>query len=313
MKILFLAFVIDHFIGDPEYRFHPIRIIGYTAQKLTSILKPYKRFGGIICLLILSLFFSSIVSLIEKKLYLSFSFFGLIFKIFMVYSLLALGALRKISFEILKALEEGDVKKARQKLSQMVGRDVERLEEKEIIRGCIESIAENSSDGVIAPCFYYFIGGLPTMMFYKVVNTLDSMYGYKRDWFKDYGWACARLDDLLNFIPARLTALSFIFAGLISGYDWKRGLKTILRDAKKHDSPNAGYPEAAIAGLLGIKLGGTNFYNGICFYKGSLGEKIREFEKRDIKRSTNLMYVSCLFFLVILYLISYIVRINYVT
>src|SRR5205085_1386130 len=156
----------------------------------------------------------------------------------------------------------GDIAEARSKLAMIVGRDTAQLEEPEILRAAIETVAENLSDGVIAPLLYLALGGPVGMAAYKAINTLDSMVGYRDQRYSEFGWASARLDDLANFVPARLTAVLVWTCALMLGYDAGRSRRITLRDAKTQPSPNAGYPEAAVAGALGIRLGGVNFYHG---------------------------------------------------
>jgi adenosylcobinamide-phosphate synthase len=204
---------------------------------------------------------------------------------------------------VLVPLEKGDTPSAREALSHIVGRQTLELGEEEVIRATVETVAENTSDGVIAPLFYLFLGGVPLAMAYKAVNTLDSMVGYKNGRYRDFGWASARLDDILNFIPARLTALLMVSAAFIFKMDWRDAWRIMLRDNSNHPSPNAGWPEAATAGALGIRLGGENFYPGRSELRPFIGDKQRGMEDRDISKALQLLYaVSILMLLLILVL-----------
>jgi adenosylcobinamide-phosphate synthase len=177
---------------------------------------------------------------------------------------------------VIDALNTGNKENAREKLSMIVGRDTKQLDGKGILKATIETLSENASDGIIAPMFYFTLGGLPLAMTYKAVNTLDSMVGYKNERYRDFGWAAARLDDIANFIPARITGILIAFSSFIldsSLITCHLSLKTMIRDGRKHLSPNSGIPEAAMAGALGVRLGGPSTYGGILVEKPYIGEE----------------------------------------
>jgi adenosylcobinamide-phosphate synthase len=199
---------------------------------------------------------------------------------------------------VLKALKSGNLPKARSNLSRIVGRDTYNLSEKQVVTGCIETSAESSVDGIIAPLFYAFIGGPALAMAYKSVNTLDSMVGYKNEKYNNFGWASARLDDVANFIPARIAAIIIPISSFICGADFSNSIKIVNRDGQKHPSPNSGLPEAAIAGALKISLGGPSVYNGVPSDKPFIGDPINNIDFDDIRNTTRIVMVSAIILVV---------------
>lgn len=298
MQYLFLiisAIIIDLIIGDPHYPFHPIRLIGLLISRLEKLLlgKKFQFFSGIVlvsltitityCLSFIILYYTKIFNEILH----------LIISIYLIYSILAIKCLIYEANKIYKKLKENDITKARQYLSYLVSRDTNDISEKEIIRGTVETVAENFVDAIIAPLFYLFLGGIPLALLYKAVNTLDSMVGYKNDRYKKFGWASAKLDDLLNFIPARLSAFIIIpIAGIIYSPRIKKVYKIVFRDRLNHDSPNSAHSEAAFAGVLDIQMGGPTSYFGKLHQKPTIGDKIKDFEIEDIKKANNLLLLS---------------------
>ena len=212
--------------------------------------------------------------------------------VYLAFTTLALRQLHKESQIVVDLVAAGELEDARRALSSIVGRDTAHLNEEEILRACIETVAENSSDGVIAPLFYLCLGGPILALLYKGVNTLDSMVGYKNDRFRDLGWASARLDDLLNLLPARLTGVLIVIVAFPLGLNGWSALKTMLRDARKPSSPNAGYPEAAAAGALDIQLGGPAIYFGTRMEKPTLGDSDRPITVDSYRRMVHLLYAS---------------------
>jgi adenosylcobinamide-phosphate synthase len=192
-------------------------------------------------------------------------------------------------------LDAGDLSAARRAVAMIVGRDTAQLSESEVARATVETVAESAADGVIAPLFYLAIGGAPLALAYKAVNTLDSMIGHQDERYMDFGWASARLDDLINWIPARLAAVLLIVgAGLTTGQleQVRDGWQVFRRDGSKHPSPNSGRPEAAMAGILGVKLGGTNFYDGIAQERPILGQEGRDTGPGDIMSAVKVMVAA---------------------
>jgi adenosylcobinamide-phosphate synthase len=206
------------------------------------------------------------------------------------WSCLAARSLHRESKLVADALVRGDLAEARRYLSYIVGRDTANLEEEEIWRAVVETVAENTSDGVIAPLFYLMIGGPVLGLAYKAVNTLDSMVGYKNERYLLFGRASARFDDLANYIPARLSGLLIGLAAPFLGLPVKRAWEIMRRDGRNHSSPNSGIPEAAVAGALGVRLGGTNFYGGVPVEKPTIGDPLTPLSFDAWKRAVRLMY-----------------------
>lgn len=203
---------------------------------------------------------------------------------------------------VIKSLEQGDLNEARQALSMIVGRETSQLDEEGVLKACLETVAENASDGVIAPLFYLVLGGPILGLLYKAVNTMDSMIGYKNDRYLELGWAAARLDDLLNIIPARLTGLLLVAVAYPLGLNGRSALRIMLRDAGKHASPNAGWPEAAAAGAMAIQLGGSATYFGKQVEKATIGDAGQPLSITHYHQLVQMLYGSS-FLAVVLFLL----------
>lgn len=312
--ILLSAIILDFLFGDPYNIPHPIiyigKLISYVEERIRKSNTDLKKGGALLLILVLSIVFISI-SLILLIANIIHPIFKTLITIYLLYTSLAAKCLKDEGIKIYKVLKEKDIKKARLLISYLVGRDTEKLEEDEITRATIETIAENTIDGVLAPIFYIFIGfllGMPVqfVFIYKAINTLDSMVGYINEKYKDIGYFSAKVDDLVNFIPARIGAVFMILGGF--KYDMKNGFKILIRDRLNHKSPNAAYPESAVAGLLNIQIGGENIYFGEKIYKPTIGDKNRKIIIEDIKRTINIMYISEILFVVfIIFILLYIV------
>lgn len=297
--------MLDALIGDPRVPYHPVALLGKLIGKWEKALyrgtgsARQQRLAGA-CLVIFNTIPVLLVTwyalLLFKELapvlYLAVS-------VLLLWSTFAVRSLSRAGREILACLEAGDLPQARELLRLIVGRDTENLDPAGITRAAVETVAENISDGIIAPLFYFLIGGAPLACTYRVINTLDSMVGYKNDRYLDFGWFAARLDDLANYIPARLTALLLLGSAFLFGYDWRQAYRMILRDRHQHPSPNSGYPEAAVAGALQIQLGGTNYYQGAPSFHRHLGDPVKLLDKVQIKATLDLMYGSLAIFLFI--------------
>jgi len=298
MLQIWIANILDLIIGDPYNMPHPVRLIGSyinffekAIRKVCKSSNALRIAGVILAITTVSISFCTIYFILKFSLSIGQWLNFILTTIFMYYCI-AGKCLHKEAYKIMKALIQGDMPEARKLLSYIVGRDTDKLDEKEIARGVIETVSENTSDGIIAPLFYMFIGGAPLAMAYKAINTLDSMVGYKNDQYKDFGWASAKLDDIANYIPARITALCMVAGAFMLGMDYKSSFRIVLRDGRKHLSPNSGYPEAAAAGALAIMLGGANYYFGKLVVKPTIGDKIKTIEAKDIKQMVKLMYAS---------------------
>lgn len=294
---ILVAMVLDFIIGDPPSWPHPVRFIGWVISHMeTWIRKSIKnlKVGGVllgICTLVIVLTPILILRMVAHPT------FYRIFEIYILYTCLASRCLAVEGMHVKKKLESGKIHEARKALSFLVGRDTKDLDEGEITRGVIETISENTIDGVLAPLFYMFLGlpfglALPFAVIYKTVNTLDSMVGYTHVQFKEIGCFSARLDDLLNFIPARVGSIFMIFSGGLMGYDMNQGFKMFFRDRKNHKSPNSGHPESAVAGLLNIQLGGENSYFGEFVYKPTIGDAMQVKAHTHIKDTVIILFAS---------------------
>lgn len=277
---------LDILLGDPQWLLHPIRGLGWFINRSEAMWRgvhlPLRVSGTLFALSVVS------VSSVLVRLTLP------VFTVYWIFSLLACRSLDVESSAVVTALRNGDLHEARRRLSFIVGRDTGHLDEKEILRAVIETVAENLSDGVIAPLFYLAVAGPAGMAAYKAINTLDSMVGYRNDRYREFGWASARLDDVVNFIPARLSAaLIWLCAPLVGG-NISRAIRATLRDGRSQPSPNAGFPEAAVAGALGIQLGGLNFYDGIPSRKLRLGDSLRPLRVDAFRQVRSLLY-ACTF------------------
>ncbi len=307
MKYIVVGLILDLILGDPYSFPHPVKLMGRLIEGEEKFIRrldlgPGKmRLAGLVLALVN-------IGLGYIPLYLVLNYLGkesLAYAILSSYTIYACLAARSLSYEAKKvgaALDQG-LPQARHQLSFIVGRETENLSEEEVIRASIETVAENTSDGVIAPLFYIFLLGPAGGLMYKFVNTMDSMLGYKNPSYIDLGRYPALIDDLFNYIPARLTALIMGLIGLLVNRS-SRAFRTIARDSRKHLSPNAGYPEAAVAGILGLALGGASYYNSKLVEKPLLGENINKIRRTNIEDSIRIMYGTELIFFLAGYYIS---------
>lgn len=293
--VIALALMLDLIMGDPRWLPHPVSLIGRLIEALDHVMRrPWLdlRIAGILLMLLTVGIASGTTWLILRGLHQLSPLAGFIGAIYISSTCLATRSLHIESARVAAALTSGDLQAARHYLSRIVGRDTDQLEEPEIWRALVETVAENSSDGIIAPLFWLTVGGPVAAIAYKAVSTLDSMVGYKNERYLELGWASARMDDLLNFIPARLTALLMIIAAALRGYSASGAVQATLRDRLKHPSPNSGHPEAAAAGALGIRLGGASSYSGIPSLKEYIGNPIMPLDEQAYRGMIQLMYIS---------------------
>lgn len=292
-----IGLVLDFIIGDPNNPFHPVRIIGALGSKLENITRRvFKnlKISGFITWLGVILITFLVNSLIVRIAFSISYIFGIIIEGILLYFCISSKGLKVEGLKVIKVLESGDIKGARKQLSYIVGRDTEVLDEEGIIRAVIETVAENTSDGIIAPLLFGALGGAPLAMTYKAVNTCDSMFGYKNDKYIDFGFVSAKMDDLFNYIPARLTGYLVIFAAFILALDYKNSYRIYKRDRYNHTSPNSAHPESAVAGALGIRLGGANYYFGKIVEKPTIGDKNKVIEISDLYKTNNILLVVTL-------------------
>ena len=282
-----------------------ISIVEKQIRKITSSDKGLKIAGFFLWFIVVGATFGITTLVLQLFKFNKLAYF--IVNTILIYTTLATKCLKDESVKIYKVLKTGDLEKSRIQLSYIVGRDTTNLNEKEIVRATVETVAENTVDGIIAPLFYGFIGGAPLAMAYKAVNTLDSTVGYKNDKYYYLGFASAKIDDIANYIPARLGVILLSLGSLFTGFNFKDALKIGIRDRKNHKSPNCAFSEGAVAGALGIQLGGTNVYFGKEVYKPTIGDKTREIEIEDIVRTNKIMYSSSIISIIIFTVAYYLV------
>ncbi|HEX5483321.1 MAG TPA: adenosylcobinamide-phosphate synthase CbiB [Terriglobia bacterium] len=295
---LFLAYIADLVFGDPPWLPHPVRLFGLVTVVMETVCRKVApspqapRMAGVLTTLTISSGAGLGAWLLLKWITESSPFAASAVTIYLAYTTLSVRGLDRAGREVLAHLESGRLKSARSALAMMVGRDTRTLDEPEIVRAVIETVAENTSDGVVAPMLYLALGGVPAALAYKAINTLDSMIGYKNDCYFYFGWAAALLDDLVNLVPARLTALGVIAAAAILRLSWRESWRIVGRDARSQPSPNSGFPEAAYAGALGIRLGGSSVYSSQLVRKAYLGDAVRELKPSLYPKVRCLLYLT---------------------
>ncbi|MFH5778907.1 adenosylcobinamide-phosphate synthase CbiB [Heyndrickxia oleronia] len=301
---LTIAIIIDWFIGDPPKWPHPVKWMGSLISFLTKRLNKgnHRKGKGVFMLSLIVLLTGLITLTITILLYQWHPFAGVIGEALMIASTIAQKGLKVAGLEVYEPLMNKDLPLARTKLSYIVGRDTEQLDESEIVRGTVETIAENTSDGVTAPLFWALIGGAPLAMIYRAINTCDSMVGYRNQKYEQFGWASARLDDLVNWIPSRLTGCMILLFCKPVYLNLKPAWKLFLTDAKKHQSPNSGWCEAAVAVILGIQLGGVNYYKGIVSDRARMGQPFEALKAVHIKKTIVIMNSAVLLFALFLWI-----------
>lgn len=307
---IIIAVILDFLIGDPYSFPHPVKLMGNIIkleEKLVRRIfntKSGLKVGGFFIVIVNIVLGFFVPFAILKYLY-PYKIIYMIVNTYLIYTCIAARCLHYEAMKVSEAIDKGIIH-ARKRLSYIVGRDTTNLKEEEIIRATVETVAENTSDGVIAPLLYIMVLGVPGGLAYKFINTMDSMLGYKNEKYGDLGYFPAKVDDVFNFIPARLTGLLMALSSL-GKLNVKDGFKVMIRDRKNHKSPNAAYPEGAIAGLLDIQLGGDNYYHGKLVKKPTIGDDNRKIRKKDIKNTIDIMYRSEILMLIIYIIILYLI------
>lgn len=302
MVAFFLGFLLDLLFGDPYWSPHPVRFIGslivkaekcFTEKNKDRNEKKELRQGKCLVIVVLSVTVAITAFILALAYYIN-SYLGIVAETIMTYQILAAKCLKDESMKVYYCLKDKTLQEARKAVSMIVGRDTECLDEKGVAKAAIETVAENTSDGVIAPMLYTALGGPVLGFFYKAVNTMDSMIGYKNDKYLYFGRCAAKLDDAVNFPPARISAYLMIMASFLGGkcYSGKRALCIYKRDNRNHASPNSAQTESVCAGALGIQLAGDAGYFGKIVKKPYIGDKVRDVEYEDIKRVNRLMYLT---------------------
>ena len=303
---LILGFCLDLLIGDPHGIPHPVALIGklidVTEKGMRKAFPKTVRgenFAGAAIWLIVVTVSTALPALLLWLAYGVSRWLGLALETIMCAQILATKSLRQESMKVYQALQTGDLEKARHAVSMIVGRDTQRLDEAGVARAAVETVAENTSDGIIAPMLFLAIGGAPLGFFYKAVNTMDSMLGYVEMPYKNVGLVPAKMDDFFNFLPARISALLMLAAGALLGMDGKNGWKIFKRDRYNHASPNSAQTESVCAGLLGLRLAGDAWYHGVLHKKKYIGDPLREIEPEDIPKACRLLYATAFLGLVV--------------
>ncbi len=308
----FLAFFLDTIIGDPRTRLHPVVLMGNLISLLERVLYRQEdgngskfRRGILLVLLVLLICYGAACGILHLSYRLS-ELAGTVWAEYLISALLLCfmispKSLAEAGREICGLLMQENLAEARRKVGWIVGRDTDELTPQDITRAAVETIAENTVDGIIAPLFFFAIGGVPLAVLYRAANTMDSMVGYRNEKYLYFGRAAARLDDALNYVPARITGILFVFAAWILGFDHRHAFRVMKRDADKHPSPNGGYAEATVAGALHIRLGGMNSYFGKKSFRAYMGDALQELGPRHIMASIRLMYTAATLFLALAY------------
>lgn len=303
-----IAFLIDTIIGDPRTKYHPVVLMG----KLIALLEhcfyraddsDNKKFVMGIMLVIITLLISYEVAaaIMMLSYQIPFSWGSAAVGGLLLSFTISPNSLAKAGKGIYALLIMGELTEAREKVGWIVGRDTKDLDDAEIARATIETIAENTVDGIIAPLFFFILGGVPLAVLYRAANTMDSMIGYKNEKYLYFGRGAAKLDDVLNYIPARITAMLFLFSALILGFDYRNAYRIMQRDAAKHPSPNGGYAEATMAGALHIRLGGMNSYFGRKSFRAYMGDAMVLIVPQHIMAAIRMMYTATVLFIIVLY------------
>ena len=305
------GFILDLIFGDPHWLPHPICLIGnliaYMEKFLRRIFGSNERdllVGGLLLVIIVTTVSFSVPFFILKCVGSISPVFAFVLETIMFYQIFATKCLENESMKVYKELKNGDLAAARKQLSWIVGRDTQDLSCEEVTKAAVETVAENTADGIVAPMFFMFIGGAPMAFLYKSINTMDSMVGYKNEKYLYFGRCAAKLDDIANYIPARLAGIFMIAASFFLNYDYKAAVKIFMRDRYNHLSPNSAQTESACAGALNIQLGGGHFYFGKFVHKDTIGDDIRPVKADDIKSMNSLMYLTAIISLVIFALIK---------
>lgn len=305
-----LGYLLDLLIGDPYWFPHPVRLMGWFINKsqkwIRKVCKTKKslKIGGVILLLSTTLLTMGALLLIMTGLKALSPVIAFIGQVLFCWMILSTKSLAYEANMVKKALEAG-LEEGRNRVAYIVGRDTATLSEQEVIKATIETVAENTTDGIVSPLFYLCIGGIYAGMVFKAVSTLDSMVGYTSKKYRQMGWASAKTDDFLNFVPARITGYLMVLSAWLLQLDFRNSYKIMKRDHANHKSPNCAWSESSVAGAMGIQLGGTHFYFGEEVYKPTIGDHTRLATKMDIRTTNSIMYITSLLSLFFFALITF--------
>lgn len=301
------GFFLDCILGDPHWLVHIVRLMGNTISWLEKILYNIKRkkFAGFLLVSVMAVLYGICPYVLLNMIYSKYTIAGFVIESILIYQLIAPKSLFVESMKVYSKMKSGDIEGARNAVSMIVGRDTCVLSGDGIIRAAVETVAENTSDGVIAPILFIVIGGAPLGMLYKAINTMDSMVGYKNEKYIDYGFCAAKLDDIVNWFPARISALLMIASAGLCGFNIKGAINIFRRDRYNHASPNSAQTESVCAGALNVRLAGDAYYFGKLYKKPYIGDDIRPVEAEDIKRANKMMYVSTVLGLLVMLSLRY--------
>lgn len=308
---LVMGYILDLIFGDPYWMPHPVRFIGNLISILEKVIRRFmpktKRgeyIGGIILTVMvvsISMVIPLVIILMAKSIN---TYLALTVETFMCYQILATKSLKVESMKVYDELEKNDLPSARKAVSMIVGRDTKDLTFSGVAKAAVETVAENTSDGIIAPMIFIAIGGAPMGFFYKAINTMDSMVGYKNEKYMNFGRFAAKLDDVVNYLPARISAYQMILSSFFLRYDYKNAFKIYKRDRYNHASPNSAQTESVCAGALDVQLAGNAYYFGKLYEKPTIGDDIREINYDDIKKANRLLYCTSFISIVIISIIK---------
>lgn len=312
MRYSFIAliggFILDLIFGDPRWLYHPVCLIGnmisFLEKRIRKVFPKTEKgelAGGTLEVLLVCLCSMILPFLVIRVLYRYSPMAGLVLETFWCYQLFAAKSLKTESMKVYDRLKNGTIEEARYAVSMIVGRDTQSLSETGVTKAAVETIAESTSDGVIAPMIYMAIGGVPLMFLYKAINTMDSMLGYKNEKYLYFGRCAAKLDDIANFIPARISGVLMVAAAFFTGMNGKNAWKVFKRDRRNHASPNSAHTESAMAGALDIQLAGDAWYFGTLYKKPFIGDANRSIETEDIARANTLMYATAILGMILLF------------
>lgn len=308
---LVMGYILDLIFGDPYWMPHPVRFIGNLISILEKVIRRFmpktKRgeyIGGIILTVMvvsISMVIPLVIILMAKSIN---TYLALTVETFMCYQILATKSLKVESMKVYDELAKNDLPSARKAVSMIVGRDTKDLTFSGVAKAAVETVAENTSDGIIAPMIFIAIGGAPMGFFYKAINTMDSMVGYKNEKYMNFGRFAAKLDDVVNYLPARISAYQMILSSFFLRYDYKNAFKIYKRDRYNHASPNSAQTESVCAGALDVQLAGNAYYFGKFYEKPTIGDDIREINYDDIKKANRLLYCTSIISIVIISVIK---------
>lgn len=295
------ALFFDTIIGDPRSKYHPVVLLGnliaffekYLRKASHSVIRQ-RAAGGMLVFLTLLITYLVTWLIMQGAAYFGKTVEFLCGAVVLSFTI-SPRSLAEAGLELKGYLEAGDLAAARFKVGWIVGRDTDKLDTPEITRATVETVAENIVDGIISPLFYFMIGGVPLAFLYRAVNTMDSMVGYKSEKYLHFGMIAARVDDVFNYLPARMTGVFLVIASFMLRYDTKSAIQMILRDAGKHPSPNSGIAEAGVAGAIGVRLGGVNYYGGTRHNRAFMGDPLEVLQPKHIQETIYLMYAVTLF------------------